>query len=238
MSLKVLIPGALTTVQDLGRMGYQQSGIPCGGVMDRDAYAAANALAGNTAGEAVLEHTIYGGSYLFESDETAVLTGADMKPALDGRPVPMYRPFSVKAGQVLSLGMAENGCRTCLALAGGIDVPVVLGSRSTSIILAKLHTARPAPQRTATRISFHTIQGRSEKEISPREMLRMMATEAWEPELPPVPMSIGIKAVRTVYAASAFSKLVMMRPVKVAESISRSSQGMRRRTSSMTPLRA
>ena len=51
MSLKVLIPGALTTVQDLGRMGYQQSGIPCGGVMDRDAYAAANALAGNTAGE-------------------------------------------------------------------------------------------------------------------------------------------------------------------------------------------
>lgn len=133
MSLKVLIPGALTTVQDLGRMGYQQSGIPCGGVMDRDAYAAANALAGNTAGEAVLEHTIYGGSYLFESDETAVLTGADMKPALDGRPVPMYRPFSVKAGQVLSLGMAENGCRTCLALAGGIDVPVVLGSRSTSI---------------------------------------------------------------------------------------------------------
>ena len=101
--------------------------------MDRDAYAAANALAGNTAGEAVLEHTIYGGSYLFESDETAVLTGADMKPALDGRPVPMYRPFSVKAGQVLSLGMAENGCRTCLALAGGIDVPVVLGSRSTSI---------------------------------------------------------------------------------------------------------
>ena len=132
MSLKVLIPGALTTVQDLGRMGYQQSGIPCGGVMDRDAYAAANALAGNTAGEAVLEHTIYGGSYLFESDETAVLTGADMKPALDGRPVPMYRPFSVKAGQVLSLGMAENGCRTCLALAGGIDVPVVLGSRSTA----------------------------------------------------------------------------------------------------------
>ncbi|HIR28937.1 MAG TPA: biotin-dependent carboxyltransferase family protein [Candidatus Choladousia intestinigallinarum] len=133
MCIKVLIPGAFTTVQDLGRMGYQQSGIPCGGVMDREAYTAANALAGNTAGEAVLEHTLFGGSYLFESDETAVLTGADMKPSLNGRPVPMYHPFSVKAGEILSLGTAVNGCRTYLSLAGGIDVPLVLGSRSTSI---------------------------------------------------------------------------------------------------------
>ena len=87
--------------------------------------------------------------------------------------------------------------RQTVSATGTVTAAFPKSSRSTSISLTKLHTASPTPHKTATRISFHTIQGRSEKEISPREMLRIMATDAWEPELPPVPMSMGINAVST-----------------------------------------
>ena len=133
MGIRVLNPGILTTVQDLGRYGYQQFGIPCSGVMDQKSFQNANYLVGNQNGEAVLEFTLFGGSYLFESDTIIALTGADMSPKLDGAAVPMNRPVEVKCGMQLSLGFAVSGCRTYLAAAGGIDVPVVLGSRSTSL---------------------------------------------------------------------------------------------------------
>ncbi|MDD6615845.1 MAG: biotin-dependent carboxyltransferase family protein [Lachnospiraceae bacterium] len=133
MSLKVLVPGALTTVQDLGRYGYQQSGMPCSGVMDQDAFRTANELLGNSPDAAVLEHTLFGGGYQFTSDTIIALTGADMAPTLNGAPCPMYRPVAAASGSVLMLGMAKSGCRTYLAAAGGIDVPVVLGSRSTNL---------------------------------------------------------------------------------------------------------
>ena len=129
--IRVIIPGALTTVQDAGRFDYQQAGMMCSGVMDTDAYEAAGYLVGNTDGEAVLEHTVFGGTYLFESDCIIAITGADMKPSLNGSPCPMYRPVFVKAGSRLVLGAAVNGCRTYLGVSGGIDVPVVMGSRST-----------------------------------------------------------------------------------------------------------
>lgn len=133
MAFKVLVPGALTTVQDLGRYGYQQSGMPCSGVMDQDAFRTANQLLENDPKAAVLEHTIFGGGYQFLSDTVIALTGADMTPALNGSPCPMYRPVLAPAGSVLMLNMAQNGCRTYLAVSGGIDVPVVLGSRSTNL---------------------------------------------------------------------------------------------------------
>lgn len=133
MAMKVLSPGALTTVQDLGRSGYQQFGMPCCGVMDQNAYKIANELLGNTGNEAVLEHTLFGGSYLFDSDTVIALTGADMDPALNRLPIPMNRPVFVQAGSILTLGLAASGCRTYLAVLGGIDVPAVLGSRSTNL---------------------------------------------------------------------------------------------------------
>lgn len=133
MAIKVLVPGPLTTVQDAGRFGYQQFGMPCSGVMDPDAYSRANRLVGNTHGEAVLELTLFGGVYLFDQDAVIALSGADMSPSVDGTPVSMNRPLFVKGGSTLTLGPALSGCRTYLAAAGGIQVSPVMGSRSTNL---------------------------------------------------------------------------------------------------------
>lgn len=133
MSIIVINPGPLTTVQDLGRFGYQASGIPCSGVMDQASYHLANKLVGNTEGEAVLEFTMYGGTYRFDSDTLIAATGADMNPHLNGTAIPMNQAVPVKKGSVFSLNTASTGCRTYLAVAGGIDVPPVLGSRSTNM---------------------------------------------------------------------------------------------------------
>lgn len=133
MGIKVILPGALTTVQDLGRFGYQQSGMPCSGVMDPAAYRTANQLLDNNQGEAVLELTLFGGTYFFEEDTIIAITGADMTPLLNGKSCPMYCPVAVKAGSTLTLGMAVNGCRSYLAVSGGFAVPAVMGSRSTNM---------------------------------------------------------------------------------------------------------
>ncbi len=133
MSVKVVIPGALTTVQDAGRYGYQNSGIQTSGVMDHKAYVCANELVGNPPGEAVLEATLFGGSMEVDEDTVIALTGADMEPQINGEPVEMNRPYLLKKGDSISLGMVKSGCRTYIAFGGGIDVPVVMGSRSTNM---------------------------------------------------------------------------------------------------------
>ena len=133
MSVKVIIPGALTTVQDAGRYGYQSSGIQTSGVMDHKAYEEANALVGNTGGEAVLEATLFGGMMEVTADTVAAVTGADMEPKVNNVPCGMNRPVLLRAGDTLSLDMAKSGCRSYIAFAGGVDVPVVLGSRSTNM---------------------------------------------------------------------------------------------------------
>ena len=133
MKVYVQTPGALTTVQDRGRFGYIASGIGVSGVMDQDAYRAANYLVGNRHGEAVLEATLLGPSLQFEADCICAVTGADMGTKIGNKPVEPYRPFWVQAGQVLSMGYARTGCRGYLAVQGGIDVPVVMGSRSTNL---------------------------------------------------------------------------------------------------------
>ncbi len=133
MAIKVITPGALTTVQDFGRFGYQESGMqPCG-VMDQRSYTIANTLVGNQKHEAVLEFSLIGGSYQFDAPCILALTGADMSPVLNHAPCPMNRAVQIKAGDVLTLGTAVSGCRTYLAVSGGIDVPLVMGSRSTSL---------------------------------------------------------------------------------------------------------
>ena len=133
MSVKVIIPGALTTVQDAGRYGYQSSGIQTSGVMDHKAYEEANALVGNTGGEAVLEATLFGGMMEVTADTVAAVAGADMEPKVNNVPCGMNRPVLLRAGDTLSLDMAKSGCRSYIAFAGGVDVPVVLGSRATNM---------------------------------------------------------------------------------------------------------
>ena len=131
MGIQVLDPGILTTVQDGGRFGYQQFGVTPSGPMDERAFALANLLTGNQDGTEELEMTFAGGRYGFDSDAVIALTGADMKPQLNGKQIPMYRAVSVHAGDELALGFAETGCRTYLSIAGGMEIPLVMGSKST-----------------------------------------------------------------------------------------------------------
>lgn len=131
MAVKVLNPGLLTTVQDLGRPGYFHLGIPIGGAMDRLALRAGNLLVGNEEGAASLEAVFIGPQLEFQADTTIAVTGGEMPIKLDGEEQPSWTAIPVKKGQVLSFNYLKQGARIYIAFAGGIDVPLALGSRST-----------------------------------------------------------------------------------------------------------
>lgn len=123
--------GWLTTVQDLGRYGYQQYGIPVAGAMDSFSAMVANRLVGNPDQAAVLELTLKGPELQFERDTAIAVTGADLSPTMNGNSIPLWQSILVPHGGRLSFGKQRAGTRAYLAIAGGIDVPMVLGSRST-----------------------------------------------------------------------------------------------------------
>ncbi|GGB25534.1 allophanate hydrolase [Tistrella bauzanensis] len=131
MAIKVLNPGLATTVQDQGRPGYFHLGIPVSGAMDSYALTAANLLVGNPATAAGLEAVFLGPQLEFQRDATVAITGADLPPKLDGEPRPGWTAFKVRAGQVLSFDYLKSGARAYIAVSGGIDTPLALGSRST-----------------------------------------------------------------------------------------------------------
>ena len=131
MSVTVLNPGLLTTVQDMGRVGYQQFGVSVSGVMDPRAAEIANILVENPGGEAVLECTMMGPQLQFDKAICIAITGGDLGPTLDGAPIANYRAIAVQAGQVLRFTAPKPGCRAVIAVAGGLDIPEVMGSRST-----------------------------------------------------------------------------------------------------------
>ncbi|RCW24009.1 biotin-dependent carboxylase-like uncharacterized protein [Ciceribacter lividus] len=134
MAIKVQHPGLATTVQDLGRPGYFHLGIPLGGAMDRLALKAANLLVGNEEGAAGLEAVFVGPKLEFTEDAMVAVTGAEMPIRVDGEEKPGWTAFKVKAGQVLSFDFLKTGARIYIAISGGIDVPLALGSRSTYAI--------------------------------------------------------------------------------------------------------
>jgi biotin-dependent carboxylase-like uncharacterized protein len=131
MAIDVVKPGFATTVQDLGRPGFYHLGIPLSGAMDRYALRAANLLVGNDEGDAGLEAVFMGPELRFTSDATVAVTGAELPPKVDGESRPTWAAFRVRAGQTLSFGVLKKGARGYIAVSGGIDVPLVLGSRST-----------------------------------------------------------------------------------------------------------
>ncbi|TPE70935.1 biotin-dependent carboxyltransferase family protein [Halalkalibacterium halodurans] len=131
MSMTIFRPGLLTTIQDLGRTGYLKYGVIVSGPMDEYAHRMANLLVGNDEKAALLEMTFIGPTIQFTSDQLIAMTGGDLSPTIDGHSVPMYRPVFVKKGAVLSFGRCKTGCRSYLAIGGGIDVPKVMNSRST-----------------------------------------------------------------------------------------------------------
>jgi biotin-dependent carboxylase-like uncharacterized protein len=131
MAVNVIKPGLSTTVQDLGRPGYYHIGIPLSGAMDRLAAKAANWLVGNKEGAAVLEAVFMGPELKFTEEATVAVTGAELPPKVDGEVRDTWTSFKVKKGQTLSFDFLKKGARAYIAISGGIDVPVVLGSRST-----------------------------------------------------------------------------------------------------------
>ena len=129
--MRVVRPGVLTTVQDAGRRGLQHLGIVPGGAMDSLSHALANALVGNSGDEATLECTVIGPELVLQQDALVALCGARFDAKVGRLPLPPDRPVALRAGSVLAIGRAVQGTRAYLAVAGGIAVPLVLGSRST-----------------------------------------------------------------------------------------------------------
>ena len=131
--LEVIQPGAYTTVQDRGRFGYQRFGVPPVGMLDARAGEIAGMLVGNRGGEAVLEFTFFGATLEVLAEGTIALTGAEMPLTINGAARASWRAHAVSPGDTVVVGQAEGGCRGYLAVSGGIDVPEVMGSRSTYV---------------------------------------------------------------------------------------------------------
>jgi len=133
VSVRVVGAGLFSTVQDLGRPTHQREGIPAGGAMDRVALRVANLLVGNDASLAAIEATLIGPTLTFEQSALIALGGADLEASIDGTALPPWKPAAVAPGATLRFGKPRLGCRAYLAVAGGIDVPPVFGSRGTYV---------------------------------------------------------------------------------------------------------
>ncbi|HHV06855.1 MAG TPA: biotin-dependent carboxyltransferase [Firmicutes bacterium] len=129
--LEVVMPGLLTTVQDRGRHGYQAFGMPVAGAVDEYALRIANILVGNPEGAAALEMTLLGPQLKVLAPTKLALTGADLGAEINGQEFPRWQTVAVATGDEITFKAATSGCRGYLAVAGGIDVPEVMGSRST-----------------------------------------------------------------------------------------------------------
>lgn len=130
----VLRPGLLTTIQDAGRWGYQDLGVPVSGPMDQVAQRLANALLGNARNAATLEATWLGPELRMEQETWVAVAGADLHATIDGADMPLYAPVRCRAGSVLRFGDRRSGARACVAFDGGVAVPPVLGSRATHVL--------------------------------------------------------------------------------------------------------
>src|SRR3982751_6919477 len=134
MSLRVIRPGMLTTIQDLGRWGHQHTGVPVAGPMDSFSHRLANQLLGNPVDAAALEITLIGPELEASEPTTCVVQGARFEARVDGELVEAGQPFMIGAGRRLRFGARQSGARAALAVLGGFDVPPEFDSRSTSIV--------------------------------------------------------------------------------------------------------
>ncbi|WP_436376619.1 biotin-dependent carboxyltransferase family protein [Cytobacillus sp. BC1816] len=129
--INVLKPGLLSSIQDLGRTGYQKYGVISSGAMDPFSHRMANLLAGNKENDPVLEITMMGPMLTFKEDTLISICGGDLSPSINGQPVRTWRSVLVKKGSELKFGQCRKGCRAYLAVAGGFSVPEVMNSKST-----------------------------------------------------------------------------------------------------------
>lgn len=128
---RVLKPGLFTTIQDLGRYGYLRYGVPISGAMDKFSFTAANVLVGNDPNDACLETTILGPELDALASVQIAVTGGMCRPMINGEEIAMWQTLNIREGDAVSFGRMESGCRAYLSIGGGIDVPTVLGSKST-----------------------------------------------------------------------------------------------------------
>ena len=133
MGIRILKGGMLTTVQDSGRPGYQSQGFGVSGVMDRRSFKIANLLLDNPENEAVLEFTLLGPTLEFTSETIIAITGGDFQPQVNGKPVKMYTALYMHRGDILSFRGCRTGSRGYIAFSSYLEIPVVMGSRSTNI---------------------------------------------------------------------------------------------------------
>jgi len=154
---EVIQPGLLTTVQDLGRYGYQQYGVPVSGAMDNYALRVANLLVGNNEGEACLEITLLGLQVRVLGNTVIAITGADLSPMLNNSQLPMWEAVMVSRGDTISFPWPKRGCRSYLAVTGGIDVPKVMGSSST-YVKSCIGGLEGRPLRTGDRLKSGKMQ--------------------------------------------------------------------------------
>jgi len=180
-SLVVESPGLLTTVQDLGRVGFGPLGVSPSGAADPVALRLGNLLVGNEPGAAALEMTLVGGSFVFPEGAVIALTGADFGAAMNSQAVEMWTPHAVLPGTKLTLGPTRNFARCYLTIAGGIHVTPFLGSASTHLLsglggfdgraLRKGDVLRlGAPER---KISKRRISQVALHSLKPRKVLRV-----------------------------------------------------------------
>lgn len=180
MTIDVLSPGTLTSVQDVpGRSGYWHVGVPPSGPFDSRAFRLGNRLLGNALEDAGLEITLRGPTLRFNYDCAIVLTGAPIDARLDNQPLPMGQVCQLRAGQTLSLGQVrEHGCRSYLLLAGGIDCPTYLGSRST--------------------FTLGKFGGHAGRQLRSGDVLHLAAPRAAPPQKLPEPLQPQWPAIRTL----------------------------------------
>jgi biotin-dependent carboxylase-like uncharacterized protein len=186
----------LTTVQDLGRSGYQGLGVPVSGPMDAYSHRLANQVLGNDPMAAALEVTLMGPELVADGDVTCAIAGAEIDVTVDGTPAPRHRPFDVRSGSRVRFGARTKGTRVTLAVRGGFDVPQTLGSRATHLVSRMgpfggrslktgdvLPVAAPAPSRPSLPSNPSPLllpEGGARLRVMPAVHRERFTDDAWE----------------------------------------------------------
>jgi biotin-dependent carboxylase-like uncharacterized protein len=181
-AFSVLTAGAYTTVQDMGRYGYQQMGIPVSGVLDTFSYRVANMLVDNPGNAAVLEITVMGPRLEIQMEADIAVTGAQIGMTLNDQPVEGWKSIRTKPGEILDIQQVKSGGRAYVARSGGIAVRVVIGSRST-YVGGKLGGYRGRPLKQGDRIPCGQAKLLTTARQTPADMI------------PPYPSQIIIRAI-------------------------------------------
>jgi len=169
--IHIIHPGFFTTVQDNGRYGYADIGVPESGAMDKAAYHLANALLNNSANAAMLECTLIGPTIISTIDTYIVLTGASTKATIDGITVPHNKPTFVLAGQKIVVDKIFNGCRSYLAIAGGFDTEVFMGSRSWFLPITKYQKLSKGMKLSLGNANYGSKKGANLKTVNDTSIL-------------------------------------------------------------------